>query len=177
MSYVFNGVTPVILGFLDFGPRSGYDIKAAVEKSTRFFWAASYGQLYPELRRLAAAGLIEGESAPRGARRRTVYTITEAGREALRAWLRSPGLTHEIRDEGLLKIFFAGALERAEALELLRAKRRLHEEALGRLRAIEPQARESDGFPYVVLQGGLAINEAVIEWCLEMERKLGPGEQ
>ena len=32
---------------------SGYEIKALVDKSTRFFWAASYGQIYPELQRLA----------------------------------------------------------------------------------------------------------------------------
>ena len=45
-------MTPVILGLLSIGPRSGYDIKAVVDRSTRFFWAASYGQIYPELRRL-----------------------------------------------------------------------------------------------------------------------------
>jgi DNA-binding PadR family transcriptional regulator len=176
MEYTFNGVTPVILGFLDFGPRSGYDIKNAVDKSTRFFWAASYGQIYPELRRLEKAGLIQGENAPRGGRRRTVYTITDAGREALFRWLRSPELTREVRDEGMLKLFFAGALEPEEALGLLRAKRTQHEEALRRLRAIEVETPESEGLPYVVLQGGLAIQESIIEWCSQMERRLGQGE-
>ena len=49
-------------------PLSGYDIKAIVDRSTRFFWAASYGQIYPELRRLEAEGLVEGEDAPNGGR-------------------------------------------------------------------------------------------------------------
>ena len=51
----------VILGMLTLGRRTGYEIKALVDVSTRFFWAASYGQIYPELKRLEAAGLIEGE--------------------------------------------------------------------------------------------------------------------
>ena len=61
-----NAVTPVILGLLAIGPRSGYEIKATVDRSTRYFWAASYGQIYPELRRLEREGLIEGENAPTG---------------------------------------------------------------------------------------------------------------
>ena len=56
----------VILGMLGFEPMSGYEIKNFVDHSTRFFWAASYGQIYPELRRLAEAGLIEGEAQSPG---------------------------------------------------------------------------------------------------------------
>ena len=58
-----TAVTPVILGLLSFRPRSGYDIKTVVDRSTRFFWAASYGQIYQELKRLEQEGLIEGEDA------------------------------------------------------------------------------------------------------------------
>jgi len=113
----------VILGFLRTSPRSGYEIKALVDNSTRFFWAASYGQIYPELRRLAAAGLIEGSDASRDGRKRTVYAITTAGRKELRAWLRKPPETYEMRDEGLLKLFFADALPPQEAAGTLRAMR------------------------------------------------------
>jgi PadR family transcriptional regulator AphA len=105
----------VILGMVSREPRSGYEIKAAVDNSTRFFWAASYGQIYPELKRLSEAGLVEGADSPTGGRKRTVYAITDAGREALRDWLRQPPQTYETRDEGLLKLFFAGALPPEEA--------------------------------------------------------------
>src|SRR5947207_14273481 len=77
----------VILGLLSLGPKSGYEIKASVDGAIRFFWAASYGQIYPELRKLADAGLVEGEARPSGGRRRTVYQLTDAGREQLGAWL------------------------------------------------------------------------------------------
>ncbi len=113
----------VILGMVRNEPQSGYEIKAVVDNSTRFFWAASYGQIYPELKRLAEAGLVVGSDSPTGGRRRTVYEITADGEEELRAWLRQPPETFEMREEGLLKLFFADALPREEAVEILRAMR------------------------------------------------------
>ena len=74
---------------LEAEPRSGYEIKAQVEDSTRFFWAASYGQIYPELKRLESAGLIEGTELPQGGRKRNIYELTAAGRSELRSWLRT----------------------------------------------------------------------------------------
>ena len=40
-----GGVAYVILGALRAQPRTGYEIKRLVDKATRFFWAASYGQI------------------------------------------------------------------------------------------------------------------------------------
>ena len=68
----------VILGMIAFGKRTGYDIKTFVDRTTRYFWAASYGQIYPELRRLEEQGLIQGQSDPRGGRARTVYELEHA---------------------------------------------------------------------------------------------------
>ena len=156
----------VILGMLRHGPRSGYEIKQVVDHSTRFFWAASYGQIYPELRKLAKAGLVEGESQPTGGRRRTVYRLTDAGREELRRWLDQPPERLELRDEGLLKLFFAGAAEPGKAVEIIDAKQRLMAEKLAALREIEPYAAaSSDPFPYLVLRYGLESSEWVIAWC------------
>ena len=52
----------VILGMISMGKRTGYDIKALVDKSTRLFWAASYGQIYPELKRLEAKGWVKKDA-------------------------------------------------------------------------------------------------------------------
>ena len=168
-----SGVTPVILGFLSLGARSGYEIKAAVDRSTRFFWAASYGQIYPELRRLERDGLIEGESSPTGARPRTVYRLTERGTDALRAWLLAPDVGYELRDLGLLKLFFADNLEREEVLELVRAIRTDRERVLERLRAIDASIpagpRDMRG---AVLEYGLGKHEWIVEWCKALERRL-----
>ena len=71
-------------------PRSGYDIKALVDKTTRFFWAASYGQIYPELKRLHERGLIETEADSQGGRRRTTYRITDRAATRWRRGSASP---------------------------------------------------------------------------------------
>jgi DNA-binding PadR family transcriptional regulator len=168
-----NATAYVILGFVRGEPRSGYEIKALVDNSTRFFWAASYGQIYPELKRLSGAGLIAGKNLPTGGRKRTVYEITADGEEELRAWLRQPPQTFEMRDEGLLKLFFADALPREEALEILRSMKAQRLAINERLRAIEQMKGEiEDPFPMIVLRGGLEFTDWFAEWCERMEAQL-----
>lgn len=163
----------VILGFVRNEPRSGYEIKALVDNSTRFFWAASYGQIYPELKRLAEAGLITGSDSPTGGRKRTIYEITADGEEELRAWLRQTPETFEMRDEGLLKLFFANALPRDEAVEILRAMRAKRLAVHQQLKAIEDLKGEiEDPFPMIVLQGGLEFTQWFVDWCERMEAHL-----
>ena len=163
----------VILGMVSKEARSGYEIKGLVDNTTRFFWAASYGQIYPELKRLAEAGLVEGVDSPTGGRRRTVYAITPAGEAELKAWLRKPPETYEMREEGLLKLFFANVLPAEEAVPTLRAMRAHRLAAAERLRAMEPMAREKeDPFPLMVLQGGIEFTEWFADWCERMEQEL-----
>jgi DNA-binding PadR family transcriptional regulator len=167
----------VILGMVSREARSGYEIKALVDNTTRFFWAASYGQIYPELRKLSAAGLVEGIDAPRGERKRTVYAITAEGTEELKAWLRQPPQTFEMREEGLLKLFFAGILEPAEAAATLHEMQAYRRQLAERLRAIEPMAQQKeremeDPFPLLVLRGGIEFSEWFADWCERMEKRL-----
>lgn len=168
-----NPTAYVILGFVRKEPRSGYEIKALVDNSTRFFWAAGYGQIYPELKRLSEAGLIVGSDSPTGGRRRTVYEITADGEEELRAWLRQPPQAFEMRDEGLLKLFFADALPRQEALTILREMRAQRLAVHERLRAIKELKGEiEDPFPMIVLRGGLEFTEWFADWCERMEEQI-----
>src|SRR3984957_8776046 len=110
----------VVLGMIQLGARSGYEIKQAVELSIRFFWTISQAQIYPALEQLERAGLVSGRSEPRGRRPRRAYEITEAGEQALRDWLTRPeAMPFELRDIGLVKLFFADTLDRDEALVLL----------------------------------------------------------
>ena len=93
--------TWAILGLIAQKPRSGYDLKRAIDRTIRHFWAASYGQIYPDLRRLEAAGWIAGDDAPRGGRARRIYRITPAGSAALDGWLAAADTRVELRDESL----------------------------------------------------------------------------
>jgi DNA-binding PadR family transcriptional regulator len=168
----------VILGMLRLGPRCGYEIKSLVDVSTRFFWAASYGQIYPELKRLEEQGLIKGYDDPTGGRRRRVFELTDTGRERLHDWLTDDSdLVTELRHEGLLKLFFADSLSPTERVELARSIRRDHEQVADELRAIEPGAKagaEEDGveFPLHVLEFGIEYNEFMAGWAARLEREL-----
>lgn len=166
-----GGVEYVILGAVAIKPFSGYEIKRLVDRSTRFFWAASYGQIYPELKRLAAEGLIRGEADDQGGRRRNRYHLTDAGRERLRAWLLDPHAGYETRDEGLLKLFFARALEPRDVLGLVRAMCADREAVLAEIRAVEATGVAKDTGA-LVLDYGLRQHEWMIEWLRETERRL-----
>ncbi|MFL5920218.1 MAG: PadR family transcriptional regulator [Gaiellaceae bacterium] len=167
-----TAVTPVVLGLLALKPRSGYDIKAVVDRSTRFFWAASYGQIYPELRRLEDEGLVEGEDRPNGGRSRRVYSLTPAGRDALVEWLFGDTVTIELRDESLLRLFFADALPHEQALLLLEGRKRGHEEYLEILRAIDARPGTDPPFVDLVLRWGLDFNAWGAKWCEEQLERL-----
>jgi len=167
-----TAITPVILGLLASRPRSGYDIKAVVDRSTRFFWAASYGQIYPELRRLEKAGLVEGRNAPSGGRRRREFELTAKGREELLRWLADPAAMAELRDESLLKLFFADALPLEQALEQLRVRRQGHEEFLAFLREVDARPGDDPPFVDLVLRYGIAYAEFNVEWCKREEKRL-----
>ena len=162
----------VILGMIAFGRTTGYDIKQFVDKTTRNFWSASYGQIYPELKRLEDLGLIRGRPEPSGGRARTVYELTEAGERSLRDWLRSDQEPlYELRDEGMLKLFFSDSLPERR-IENIRAMRLLHERKLAALRAIEPHASKGPLGSYLTLQLGIGSTEWFIEWCKETEHRL-----
>jgi DNA-binding PadR family transcriptional regulator len=161
---------------LRFGSRTGYDIKQKIEISTQFFWGASYGQIYPELKRLAGAGLVEAEPDPRGGVKRTAYRLTPEGERVLHDWLTDRGhQLFEMRDEALLKVFFGDLLSPEERLENVRARREWCERTLELFRRIDELnvtgwgPRES---PDEALQYGLELMEWMRGWYARKEREL-----
>ncbi|HEX8051730.1 MAG TPA: PadR family transcriptional regulator [Thermoleophilaceae bacterium] len=164
----------VILGMIRLGKRTGYEIKQLVDISTRFFWTASYGQIYPELKRLEEGGLITGEPDPAGGRARTVYTLTPAGEAALEAWLDSRDqLVWELRDESLLKLFFSGERDRDALREHMREAGRRSAEMAERLRALAPDLDDPDPGPMMTLRFGIELNEWMADWWARAEERAG----
>jgi PadR family transcriptional regulator AphA len=167
----------VILGMLSLGKATGYDIKALVDVSTRFFWAASYGQIYPELARLEELGLVRGDRDDADGRRRKHYELTATGKRALREWLTSTEPLHiELRHEGLLKFFFSDVLEPEERVEQIRRMRAAHEEIAARLRSIEEASEEAaeheKGCCRLTLDWGIDYEDSIAESCRRMEERL-----
>ena len=106
----------VLLGLLSVAPMSGYDLGQNIRASVGFFWNESYGQIYPNLKNLAAEGLVTSKTErQKGRPDRHIYSITKKGRERLAAWLAVEPQPEIPRNELLLKLFF-GAQVPAEIL-------------------------------------------------------------
>ena len=164
----------VVLGMVRQGARSGYAIKRAVELSIRFFWTISQVQIYPSLSRLERAGLLKGESESSGRRRRRTFTLTHSGEVALQEWLRrDEPIPFELRDIGLVKLYFADAIDHNEAQALLAMMQRRSEERVVNLRSIvraaESVARQGNVHPLLTLRIGIAFHQAIIDVCSDFE--------
>jgi PadR family transcriptional regulator, regulatory protein AphA len=120
-------VSYLVLGIVAMrGPTTPYELKRFVQLSIGHFWPFPHTQLYAEPARLAEAGLLE-ESREESGRRRRHYTITEAGRERVQEWLAEPVTSPtEIRDLGLLKLFFTELTGRDEVLALAHEQAAAH---------------------------------------------------
>ena len=131
-----------MLGLLDAaGEATPYDLKQIAATAIGDFWSMPHAQLYAEPERLAAAGLLRERRESSG-RRRKYYKLTAAGRRALRDWVAEPTEQQiELRDPGLLKIFF-GSDPRAMAaaqLPVRRAKLEKYEELLAQIEGHVPE--------------------------------------
>jgi DNA-binding PadR family transcriptional regulator len=168
----------LILGMLNRGIETGYAIKRTVDLSTRFFWAASLAQVYPELAALEEDGYVVSADEPHGERPRKTYRLTDKGRAALGDWLRSERVPDfEFRDEGLLRLFFADAIPLDEALELVKRLRVRAEEIDRDFRAeILPLAqRASSRFPLIAAHEGAAYFAWRAAWFRHLEAELAGG--
>lgn len=107
-----------ILGLLDRGEMSGYDIMTEFkDKELRHFWSAKHSQIYPELKKLTDEGLIEFKIEIQGEKlEKKVYSITQEGRKEVHKWLSKlePELI-TLKDEFMLKAYFISSIPKEEA--------------------------------------------------------------
>jgi PadR family transcriptional regulator, regulatory protein AphA len=127
-----------ILGLLSIKPWSTYELAKQMQRDLRFVWPRAESNLYAEPKKLIAHGLASAHSEPRGKRRRTVYAITPAGRQALADWLGSPAAEPRWEAESLVKFIFATGGSKEQLLENLRDFRR---HATARWTAVEAVVR------------------------------------
>jgi DNA-binding PadR family transcriptional regulator len=96
-----------VLSVLSLRPHSTYDITRQMRLTMHYMWPRAESNVYAEPRRLVDAGLAEGREEWNGQRRRTVYSITDAGRAALGGWYASPSARQRYECEALVKVLFA----------------------------------------------------------------------
>lgn len=161
----------IVLGLLSWSDEATpYELKRMVAGSVGNLWSVQHAQLYTEPQRLAEAGYLT-ERRERGGRRRRHYSITDRGRQALRDWTSTP--THELtelRDPGLLRLFFGAdpAMLAAAQLEVHRAKLREYE----RIRA--SGSDEGPAGPRLALEAGIGHEREWIRYWRRLAKGEGP---
>ncbi len=174
-----------ILGFLNYHPYTGYELKKVFDASVRHFWPADQSQIYRTLSRLTEQGLATAEKVPQEDRPdRKVYHITEAGRSALRAWLASPPLLGEPRSAPLVQVFFSGQLSDSHILAKFEDYAASLREVLDRYSQIpaqlapyqqELQSPREHFFWLLTLENGLLNVRAHLEWAESVIKRLKNG--
>ena len=159
------------------GEVSGYQLAKRFDVSVANFWSATPQQLYRELERLEAAGLLQGRTVEQHKRpTKRVFTLTDAGREELRAFIAEPTRPTAIRDDFLVKLQAAGDDDLAsvresltERLDHARGKLalydRLRDDLLGgHTESAHLRDAERVG-PFLTLLGGRMYEQQNIRWC------------
>lgn len=110
-----------LLALLRVGPLSGYELQKQFSSSVGHVWHAPDSQIYPELRKMEAENLVEGEEQPRGQRAtRRVYHVTDAGHRAFRTWMQAPLEYARVRDPAHLRAAYLESTSPLAAREFLR---------------------------------------------------------
>jgi DNA-binding PadR family transcriptional regulator len=178
-----------LLGLLSFGRElSGYELKQMAE-NLRFFWSApAMSQVYREVERLAAAGLVSQHSVVRdGTRSTKVYRLTAEGEQAVRSWLSAPPEAPVLRHPVALRVFFGHLLEPEVLREAIESHRAWCDRMLDELGAIRGGLGDDRRFrnAALVAEWGLAyfrgervaattVAKAVVDCPTPLEGELPP---
>lgn len=149
------------------GPCTPYDLKGAIEMSVANFWPVPHTTFYVEPEKLEKAGLLSVDQEAHG-RRRKLYAITDAGREALKAWVDEPvAAPPQLRDEMMLKIFLG-----ADPAPLAEQRLAHHREKAAELEGYMQETREAGDMPGVerALTAGLAYEDAMQKMIVRLRR-------
>ena len=170
-----------VLGLLAWaGESSGYELHTRAARSVGFIWAPARSQLYAVLKRLDAAGLVDGRRVAQSDRPdKRLFSLTEAGRETLADWLgRVEPIEPEDRDGVLLKVFFAAHGDADAGRRQLVDWRGRVERRLATYREIEASFDGEDGADAAArlqtLRLGIALMRASLAWADETLKALAP---
>lgn len=162
-----------ILGFLMYGPMSGYDIKRRMALSTAHFYQASFGSIYPALARFEREGLAESSRSEGSGRLRKKYQISPKGRSAFLEWLSSPLDIAKGPSALLIRLFFLGCLPRAKAQKAIAAFREAASARQSRVEALaEGLPQRPDFFQSSTQRFGAEYYAFVASWLCRLESEL-----
>ena len=157
-------------------PGTGYEIGRQFDRSIGHFWSATHQQVYRTLNKLHLDGLVSYEPVAQDGRPdKKVYSLSEAGHAALREWIATPTPLQQLRDDLGVKIRGADIDDLPALISELEHHRELH---VARLSLYQGFSRDDYPDPdsltgrrlhqYLVLRGGVRIEEGFIDWCDEV---------
>ncbi len=162
----------IILGFLQHKDMSGYDIKRHMGQSIAYFYDASFGSIYPMLKKMQSEGTVTMTETAEGGKIRKEYAITEAGRVAFHQWLRQPITLNRARHDHLVRIFFYRWLPREQAVSLIEGFIRTVRGEIRELTALQACVQDAGVFEAATLDYGLQYYHFTMSWCEEFLRRL-----
>jgi DNA-binding PadR family transcriptional regulator len=160
----------IILGFLMTCEMSGYDLKHKMSASTSYFFDASFGSIYPALKRLEEKGLISSHEIVKESKYKIMYSINESGKTAFMKWLKEPIIFAKARHDHLVKIFFYELLPRSNAIANLEALMKEVESVLKQLSDQTDEVAEKYNvnqryIRYFTMIYGIKYYQFLVDWC------------
>ncbi|MCY6381142.1 PadR family transcriptional regulator [Hoeflea prorocentri] len=161
-------------------PMSGYDLAKFFDTSIGFFWRATHPQIYREMKKLGEKGYVtSSEEIQSGKPNRIVYSISQAGRRALKEWSREPVGPPLIKDDLLVRLQAIEHVDRDALRQQICGRLKVHKEQLEQYFHIR-DVRFSDGEPgpedlgkLMGLELGIQYEQGWITWCESVLKRLG----
>lgn len=169
----------IALGMVLDDDLTGYDIKKKIENGIGVFYKASFGSLYPALKKLSQNGWLTTYDQSQGGRQKIFYRITEEGKSQFYQWLSAPMDIFEGTNTHLAKVYFFDKLPAETRQQQLLRYEVNNIEYLEKLQSLERhfnQMKNKESFYYKLstLYYGICITQKTIEWCqhIRMQKPL-----
>jgi len=174
-----------ILGFLNYRPYTGYELKKVFDRTVSYFWPADQSQIYRTLARLEEAGFVEVEKVVQDdLPMKKIHHITDKGRRDLDAWLSGPAPMDQGRSAALIQVFFAGRLSDEQVLEKFEEHAAKLREILRQFEGIpegikelsrEAMSERESFFWMLTLESGLYSMRSSLEWAESVIERIKKG--
>ncbi|WP_431998314.1 PadR family transcriptional regulator [Streptomyces fungicidicus] len=163
-----------LLALLARGPAHGYELKQDLEQLLGSAYPQpNVGQIYVTLGRLEKSGLIEGEDVEQSSRpNKKVYRLTDAGREALRAWYEETADEPRVRDEFFMKLALAPRTGLADQIALINRQRRQYLNTMRQLSKLAAAEDRDNRISHLLIEGAMLHLQADLDWLERCQEEL-----
>jgi DNA-binding PadR family transcriptional regulator len=156
----------IILGFLLNDDMSGYDIKRFMQGSIAYFYDASFGSIYPMLKKMEEKHIILSKEIIDGGKYRKVYSITEEGKALFLQWLEQPIELNRARHDHLVRVFFFDWLPAEKVHKLIGDFMQAVRAEKSALAVLSGQiAPHAHFYQSSTLEYGLQYYDFLLDWC------------